>query len=206
MGDVAPTPHPVPDPDRTSTPGSVTRIARRRALPGHEGDYEVLVREMFRAMSRHPGFLAADLLPPAAPGEDYQVVVNFGSEEALARWDASADRAEIHARMREHVEGEPEHRRLSGLEAWFEPAVVPATMHPPRHRMALVTWLGIWPTASLFLWALAPRLAALGIPFLLLTLVNTGLITVTMTYLVMPRLTRVMRPFLTDRRHRPPTR
>ncbi len=189
-----------PAPDPVSTPGSVTRIARRRALPGHEAAYEALVREMFRAMSRHPGFLGADLLPPDAPGGHYQVVVNFSDEEALARWDASADRAEVHARMRDHAEGEPEHRRLSGLEAWFEPAVVPATMHPPRHRMALVTWLGIWPTASFFLWLVAPWLADLGLPFLGLTLVNTGLITVAMTYLVMPRLTRVLRPFLTGRR------
>lgn len=183
-------------PDHATGPGHVTRIARRRALPGHEAAYEELVREMFRAMTAHPGFVAADLIPPDAPGGDYQVVVHFAAEDALGGWDASADRARIHERMRAHAVGEPEHRRLSGLEAWFEPAVVPATMHPPRHRMALVTWLGIWPTATLFLWAVAPLLGRLGLPFLIITLVNTGLITACMTYLVMPRLARLMRRFL----------
>ncbi len=180
--------------------GQVTRIARRRALPGHEAEYEALVREMFGHLRGHRGFLGADLIPPERPGDDYQVVVNFTSEDALAEWDASDDRATVHARMREHAEGEPEHRRLSGLEAWFAPAVVPASMHPPRHRMALVTWLGIWPTASLALWLVAPLLTRLHLPFLVVTLINTGLITLVMTYLVMPRLARVMRPFLAGRR------
>ena len=183
-------------------PGQVTRIARRRALPGHEAAYEALVREMFGHLRGHRGFLGADLIPPEHRAEDYQVVVSFTDEDALAAWDASADRAEVHARMREHAEGEPEHRRLSGLEAWFAPAVVPASMNPPRLRMALVTWLGIWPTATLALWLVAPLLVRLRLPFLLVTLVNTALITLVMTYVVMPRLARVMRPFLAGTRRR----
>ena len=92
------------------------------------------------------------------------------------------------------AEGEPEFRKLSGLEAWFEPAVVPATMHPPRARMALVTWLGIFPTVSFFLWFVLPWIQPL--PFLPRTAVLTALIVVTMTWVVMPRLTRVLRGFL----------
>lgn len=174
----------------------VTRVARRRALTGHEREYEELVREMFSLMRQRKGFVGADLIPPPEPGGDYQVVVNFSSEDALAGWDASRERSTILARMRPHAEGEPEHRRLSGLEAWFSPAVVPATMHPPRHRMAFVTWLGIWPTASLFTFFLSPVLVAWGWPFLLVSAVNTILITGCMTYLVMPRLTKAMRGFL----------
>ncbi len=183
----------------TPTPGDaarITRIARRRALPGHETQYESLVREMFTLMKKHHGYLGADLIPPERPGDDYQVTVNFATEHDLAGWDTSKDRERIMARMREHAEGEPEHRRLSGLEAWFEPAVVPASMHPPRHRMGLVTWMGIWPTASFFIWFLSPILTGWGLPFLLVTMINTALITLVMTYLVMPQLTPRMKWFL----------
>mgnify|MGYP007071136445 CR=1 FL=1 len=94
-------------------------------------------------------------------------------------------------------EGEPAYRRLTGLEAWFAPAVVPATMHPPRHRMALTTWLGIFPTVSLVMWLLGPLWTRLGLPFLLAVALNTALIVVLMTWVVMPRVTRWLRPFLT---------
>ena len=147
-----------------AVPGHVTRIARRRARPGQEAAYEALVREMFGQMRASKGFLAADLLPPEAPGGDYQVVINFASEADLAAWDACPARAAIHARMREVAEAEPEYRSLSGLEAWFAPAVVPASMHPPRVRMAVVTWLGIFPTVSFFLYFVLPYLQ--GLPFL----------------------------------------
>lgn len=181
-----------------NAPARVTRIARRRARPGHEAEYEALLREMLVRMKAHKGFLGGDIIPPEAPGDEYQFVVRFASEAELQAWDGSEVRSEILARMREVAEGEPDFRKLSGLEAWFEPAVVPASMHPPRARMALVTWLGIFPTVSFFLWAVLPWLQPL--PFLPRTAVLTALIVVTMTWVVMPRLTRVLRGFLNPQR------
>lgn len=179
----------------TPVPAPVTRIARRRAKAGSETQYEATVREMFAAMrAACPGCLGADLLPPEAPGGEYQVIIHFRSEEDLQAWDVSNLRQTYHAKLRLVADGDPEYRRLSGLEAWFMPAVVPASMHPPRVRMAVVTWLGIFPTVSLFLWFVAPFLMPL--PFLLRTAVLTALIVMTMTWVVMPRLTKLMRPWL----------
>jgi len=72
--------------------------------------------------------------------------------------------------------------------------VVPATMHPPRMKMAVVTWLGIFPTVSFFLWFVLPWLQPL--PFLPRTAILTALIVATMTWVVMPRLTRLLRGWL----------
>jgi antibiotic biosynthesis monooxygenase (ABM) superfamily enzyme len=179
-----------------TSPAPVTRIARRRAQAGHESEYEALVREMFASMRSSPGFLGADLLPPEQAGEAYQVIVRFATETDMQRWDASAARAAMHQRMRAVAENEPEYRNLSGLEAWFTPAVVPASMHPPRIRMAIVTWLGIFPTVSLVLGLIAPLL--LPLPFLLRTALLTALVVFVMTWIVMPRLTKLMRPWLSQ--------
>ena len=92
------------------------------------------------------------------------------------------------------AEDEPAYRTLTGLEAWFTPPVVPPSLHPPRGRMTVVTWLGIFPTVSLYLWLLAPLLAD---PFFLArTAILTALIVPTMTYAVMPRLTRLLKNWL----------
>lgn len=177
-----------------SSTAHFTRIARRRAQVGHESDYEALVREMFATMRSSPGFLGADLLPPEQAGDAYQVIVRFATEADMQQWDASPARAAIHQRMRNVAENEPEYRNLSGLEAWFTPAVVPASMHPPRIRMAVVTWLGIFPTVSFVLGLIAPLL--MPVPFLLRTALLTALVVLVMTWVVMPRLTKLMRPWL----------
>ncbi len=176
-------------------PVAITRIATRYARPGREQEYEELVREMFTLMRQKPGFLGADLIPPEQAGDPYHVVVRYHDEAGFAAWDDSPERADVLGRMHAVAEGEPVHRRLTGLEAWFEPAVVPASMNPPKDRMALVTWIGIWPTATFFIWLLStlpllpdgrPLLAP--VPFLVRTAAITVCITVAMTYLVMPRL------------------
>lgn len=177
-----------------NTSAQVTRIARRRALPGCEAAYEAMLREMLARMRSFKGFQGGEMIPPEAPGEPYLLVVRFASEAELQAWDSSDARLVLLQRMQAVAEGEPEFRKLSGLEAWFAPAVVPASMHPPRSRMAVVTWLGIFPTVSLVLWFVAPWLA--NVPFLLRTAALTALIVVIMTWLVMPRLTRVFRAFL----------
>ncbi len=175
-------------------PAGVTRIARRRALPGREAEYEAEIRAMFQSMARQPGFRGADLLPPDAPGGEYQVIARFECESALQGWDQSPERQRHHAALRKVSEGEPAYRVLSGLEAWFAPAVVPAGMQPPRSRMSVVTWLGIFPVVSLYLGVLGPYLASW--PFLLRTALITGLVVATMTWVVMPRLGRLFRPWL----------
>lgn len=177
----------------------ITRIARRRVRPGHEAQYEELVREMFVLMKRHHGFLGADIVPPEPGSGLYQVVVNFGSEAGLAQWDASADRREIFARMRAHAEGEPEHRRLNALEEWFVGPSVPEHTRPPRWKTAVVTWLGIWPLASVILYFLTPVWDGLGLPFLVMTAINVVLIVGAMVYLVAPVLTKLMKGFLVGR-------
>lgn len=177
---------------------AVTRIARRRALPGHEEQYEQLVREMLVLMKGHHGFLGAELIPPESPGGTYQTVVNFAAEADLGAWDRSNDRRTMFARMRPHAEGEPQHRRLSAMDEWFTgPSIAANAPKPPRWKTALVTWMGIWPLASLFIWLAGvwnPGFERL--PFLATTAINVVFIVACMTYLVSPVLTKLMRQFL----------
>lgn len=171
------------EPDAT-----IVRIVRRRAKPGCRAAYEALVRAMFEEARRFPGFLSAELIPPAETDGEYQLVQRFATERDLERWNASPERAAWHERLRPVAEGDPAYRVLTGLEAWFAPAVVPASVHPPRWRMTLVSWLGIFPTVSLLLAFVAPWLAEW--PFLARTALLTALVAVLMAYVVMPRLTR----------------
>lgn len=178
----------------TNDDTGVARIARRRAKRGCAEAYEALVRSMIEDARKLPGFVAGSLLPPATAGGEYQVVLRFATEADLQGWDRSPLRADWHEKLRAVAEGDPAYQLLTGLEAWFAPAEVPAAARPAKWRMTLLSWLGIFPTVSLLLWFVAPWLAPL--PFLLRTAVITGLVAILMAYVVMPRLTRAMAWFL----------
>jgi len=172
----------------------VVRVAHRRALPGSEEAYEAVLRGMFDAARKFPGFLGAELTPPLNPDDEHRVTLKFATEDDLATWDASEERLRWHEAMAPLTEGPPEYHLLSGLDAWFVPPNTPVSHPPSRARMALVTWLGIFPTVSVFLWFVAPYLAE--VPFLPRTAIITALIVVTMTWVVMPRLVKWLKPFL----------
>lgn len=173
---------------------AVFRVVRRRAKAGCAEAYEALVGAMFADARHFPGYVSAELIPPAEPGGDYQIIQRFAQQADLERWQISPVRAEWMERLATVAEGEPEYRLLHGLDAWFGPTLVPAQRMPRRWKMTLLSWCGIFPTVAFLLAFVAPLLA--GLPFLLRTAVVTALVAVIMSYLVMPRLTRLAADWL----------
>lgn len=184
-------PTPAPQP----TPGA-TRVIRRRALPGHEAAYEAAVRGMFEQLAHRPGFVSGHIVPPERPGEQYHIVVHFASEEDMAAWDASPERRETLLRVDDHAADDPSWRELEGLEPWYVTPAQTGAARPPRAKMAVVTWLGIWPLVSVFFIFLTPIWTRLGLPVLLGIAINVALIVLCMTYVVAPLLTRAFRGWL----------
>jgi uncharacterized protein len=168
----------------------VSRVVYRRAKPGCDKAYEDLVRAMLDASSRFPGYLSAAVIPPKAEGGEFQIIQRFATQGDLDRWRDSEESAMWHERLRPTVESDPEYRLLTGLEVWFAPKLVPANAPPPRWRMTVVSWLGIYPIVAFCLWYVSPLLQ--GMPYLLRTAILTAIVVLAMSYLVMPRLSRWM--------------
>ncbi len=175
-------------------PPPVVRVAVGRALPHCETADEALLRGMFADMKTFPGFVSADVIPPPIPDGEYQIVAKFAAVADLEHWDSSETHLDWLRRLATVAEGAPAYRVITGLEAWFAPEVVPASVNPPRWRMTVASWLGIFPTASFFIYFAGPLLGWL--PFLPRTAVITALIAVTMSYVVTPRLSRWLKPWL----------
>ena len=148
------------------------------------------------AAGRFPGFLGAGILRPQRVGQDWHVVYRFADPAALERWEDSAVRADWLRRADDLVE-ETGVARVSGLETWFSlpGRTAPA---PPRWKMFLVTLTAIVPLVLLMNVAVLPLLD--GWPLVLRTLVFSGALTALMTWVVMPRITRLFRQFLYGRR------
>jgi antibiotic biosynthesis monooxygenase (ABM) superfamily enzyme len=94
-----------------------------------------------------------------------------------------------------YTRGEPRYDILTGLETWFTLPIQPVAHPPPRAKMTLVSWLGIFPLvylyAELFDWILPS-----GTPVALKVFAVTALVVATMSYVVAPRLTRLFKSWL----------
>ena len=70
----------------------------------------------------------------------------------------------------------------------------PTQHRPPRFKLALLTWAGAYPIITVILGLLGPELATL--PLGLRTFVVSVLMVATLSWVVMPGLTRLLRPWL----------
>lgn len=173
----------------------VTVTVARRVAPGREEDFERWYDGIIGAASRFPGFLGAGVLRPTGVGQEWHVVYRFADDAALHRWEVSPERASWLRRAEDFAE-ETGQRRVSGLETWFAMPgrTAPA---PPRWKMALVTLLAIIPLVLVMNLTVLPLLR--DWPLVLRTIVFALVLTSLMTWVVMPRMTRLFRHFLYGR-------
>ncbi len=170
----------------------VTVTVARRVVPGHEAEFERWADGIFGAASRFRGFLGGGTLRPPCVGQDWHLVYRFSSETDLRRWEESPQRAEW-LRRGDGLMDERGVHRTTGLETWFElpGRTAPA---PAKWKMALVTLTAIVPLVLMMNVLVLPHLQ--GWPMVARTLVFSGTLTSLMTWVVMPRMTKLFRRFL----------
>ncbi len=178
---------------RDLSPGEdppVTAVASRRVKRGREREFEEWAEGILAAANEYPGYLGSEVLRPGDdPGDDeYRIVFRFDQASNMRAWEESEER---HGWLKEAEPLIHEERVnvLTGLETWFTRPAKPGEPAPPRYKMAAVTWLAVYPLITLILLLAGPVLSVL--PMLVRTLVLTAVMVTLMTYVVMPRMTRL---------------
>jgi antibiotic biosynthesis monooxygenase (ABM) superfamily enzyme len=173
----------------------------RRVKPGHEAPYEAFLEGIIAAASAFPGHVGVEVFRPQSPAGEYRTVYRFDSAEHLRAWLASDERAAWLERAEPHVVGPMRTSFVTGLETWFTLPVEPGTPPPPPYKMALLTWITIFPLITAIVAVTGPLLESL--PLVLRLGITTALTVPLMTWVVMPRVTRFLRGWLYPH-HRPP--
>ncbi len=177
----------------TDTPNDddppVTAIASRRVKSGKEQEFEEWVSGVLGAAAEFPGYLGSNVIRPSDDDDDeFQILFKFDHASNLRRWEKSDERQAWLRRVQPLVH-EENVRVLTGLETWFTLPSRPGEPAPPRYKMAVVTWIAVFPLASAIFAITQPVLG--GLPSLIRTLVFTLIMVSLMTYVVMPRMTRL---------------
>jgi uncharacterized protein len=175
--------------------GPVTTTVTRRIKPGHEAAYEEFLAGISSAARAFPGYLGIEVFRPApGQGDEYRTVYRFDSSAHLRAWLDSPERAAWLQRAEPHVAGPMRTQFLTGLESWFTVPTRPGVAPPPLYKMAILTWVTIFPLITLVVVVSAPLLGSLP---LVVRLAVTTLVTVSlMTWVVMPRVTRLLHRWL----------
>jgi uncharacterized protein len=183
----APTP---PDAGNAAVPPTVTR----RVKPGHEAFYEQFLEGIVSAASGFPGYLGVEVFrPQSASAGEYRTVYRFDTPEHLRAWLDSDIHAAWLERAEPHVIGPMHTSFVTGLESWFTLPGQPETA-PPPYKMALVTWITIFPLITAIVAVTGPLLE--GLPLAVRLGITTALAVPLMTWVVMPRVTRLLRRWL----------
>jgi antibiotic biosynthesis monooxygenase (ABM) superfamily enzyme len=177
----------------TAEASAVTSVVDRVPRPGQGAALEAAIHELIAAALAFPGHMGATVARPSLPSQPgFRIVYRFDSGPHLKAWLDSGEYARLAELADRYTLGPPTQEILVGLETWFTPAG--GTTPPSRERMAVVSWLGIFPLA----WA-ANTLGARffpDAPSWARAAVGAALVVLGMTYVVGPRLTKLFRPWL----------
>jgi antibiotic biosynthesis monooxygenase (ABM) superfamily enzyme len=182
-------------PPSAEAEGPVTATVAVRVRVGHEARYEPILEGLINAARRFPGHLGVEVFRPqsAAAGE-YRTVYRFDTAQHLREWLDSDVRAGWLQRAAVHVDGPARAGYVTGLETWFTLPNQPGLPSPPPYKMALLTWITIFPLITAIV--LTTRGLLTPLPAVVQLAVTTAVAVPLMTWVVMPRVTRLCRGWL----------
>jgi antibiotic biosynthesis monooxygenase (ABM) superfamily enzyme len=171
---------------------SVTTTAVHSVAYGREEDFYAWANSLFREAEKSADFLGGGILGSPEAGGEWHVIYRWVDAESARWWEETATRAGW-MDAADSFAYPIQVQEITGLRAWFEKRAAPA-VPPPKWKMALVTLTAVFPPVLLFNVTLIPRL--LGLPVVLRTLALCVGVTVIVTWVMMPRLLRLLRGWL----------
>ena len=168
----------------------------RRVRPGREAEFQVALREFFQTSFAHDGVLGATMIvpPPGSDSREFGILRTFADEKERDDFYASPIFKAWEAKCQPLTEtGSWSARPLHGLEAWFRSPHNP----PPRWKMAVATFMGVFPVAMILNLTLGPLIRPW--PFVLSSAVFNACVVALLTWVVMPTVTSVLHGWLHEK-------
>lgn len=175
-------------------PEPVTVVVAQQVKPGREADYESWISGITQVASTYSGHLGSENIRPD-PGtrSEYVIIFRFDHYDHLKAWMTSRDRQFWLEKAKPLITANPQIQQISGIEAWFSlPGKVLRT--PPRYKTALLTGAMVYTLINLLNRFVTPLLS--GLPAWLASLIICTIMVILLTYVVMPRVTRLFSRWL----------
>jgi len=176
---------------------SVALIITHTIKAGEEKRYEAWLTDVLSAVSSFPGYLGREIFRPAQGMKTYTIIVRFDTNNNLNAWVESDERTSFVGRVSDLLEKGDVHEIRTGIDFWFTPEGV----KPPKPwKQFLLTLSAVYSLSLIIprlfspLFSVAPIMGQPYIRGLLIAATLTALL----TFVVMPRYTRLMKRWLFD--------
>jgi antibiotic biosynthesis monooxygenase (ABM) superfamily enzyme len=180
--------------NQNSDPPTTVDILQR-VKPGCEPAFEAVLVDLIEAAKGFEGHLGVIIFRPTdRSNPEYRIVFKFDRMSYLKQWEQSAIRQKLLERANRLTVGSSQVSILTGLETWFTLPQQPSLPPPPRYKMMIISGLAIYALINVISVLVVPFI--LFLPMLLRSFVVTVLMVAIMTYIVMPRLTRLFAGWL----------
>ena len=174
--------------------GPITVFVSRIIKTDRIADFEEWVKRINHdTMMECEGYLGYNLIRPSDHRHpEYVMVLKFATYDDVKEWEESEVRGQWLAKSYDFTVGDYHMRKESGLEYWFRTSA--DKLPPPKIKMAVVTFVAIYPTVYVVRTVLQPVSEVMN-PLLTLLVVQVVIVGL-MTYVMMPLMTRLFRFWL----------
>lgn len=180
---------------RPGEEGPVTVSISRKVKPNREADYEAWLKGIGEVARTFEGQQSVNILRPSSQTNgEYVVIYHFDNYENCRKWEESAERQAWVDKLSDLVEGDATYSKQTGLEFWFDLPTLPSAVKPSPHKMALTLVVVVFSIIYPFQFFVGPHLNFLPLWAKVLLVVTAQVLL--MTYVVMPRVTHLLRHWL----------
>ena len=158
--------------------------------PGKKQAFERALKQVIEKAKGYKGYEGIQTIRLGSNIEsEYLLLVRFDTESNYQFWAHSETRRAWSKELKNYITKESQVRFEEGLEFWFSLPQMASTAPPKKWKMALLTWMVIYPSV-LFLSTLA-GIYLYFLPLSLRMLMVSMILVSLMTYMIMPKITQI---------------
>ncbi|HET6799624.1 MAG TPA: hypothetical protein VFH25_03600 [Nitrososphaeraceae archaeon] len=172
---------------------TVTSLISRSIKPGYEKDYDDWLTCFLEFERKALGYLGTTVVLPGGTNSKIRYIIRrFTDKASMDIWDNSLD---VQRLLQEANRCSTRHyETATGLETWFVLPDLKPVLPPPRWKMSIVVFVAAYATSLLSRSLFGSLLSEW--PLIASSIIFTAILVVSLTYLLLPLLSRLLRQWL----------
>lgn len=178
---------------------NITIVVSHYIQQGKEQEFERAIKQVISQAKAFKGYEGIQTIKVNNKVEnEYILIIRFDTESNYRNWESSNIRKAWSKELKEYNLKESKVRFQEGLEFWFSLPQQTNIKVPKKWKMALLTWVVIYPMI-LALSTLSGVYLSFVHPFLRMLIISMILVTL-MSYVIMPKVTTIFASWIFNKR------